>query len=259
VLLHGLGSRRQIWEPLTSGLAERCEVFAVDLRGFGESPVGASAAMVDQIDAVAEFCAGLGTLRPHLAGNSMGGAIALELGRRGLARSVTTFSPIGFWRTPGRAWCQFGLGASRRLGDRLQARMPDLIRSAALRVAFFGLVFGRPTTLDPQAALADVNALINAPGFEQASASFGGYRFTDPGLLAQIPTTIAWGSRDILLNYALQHRRAEAALPHASHITLHGCGHTPFYDDPLLCTSTVLATVARASGLVDNRPTREGS
>ena len=38
----------------------------------------------------------LGLERPHVAGNSLGGGIALELGRRGWAGSVCAISPIGF-------------------------------------------------------------------------------------------------------------------------------------------------------------------
>jgi pimeloyl-ACP methyl ester carboxylesterase len=258
VLVHGLGSRRQIWDPLIDRLAERCEVFAVDLRGFGESPVGDSSAIDGQMDALAEFCARHGLDRPHVAGNSMGGALALELGRRGAARSVTAFSPVGFWHTPGRVWGQASLATTRRLAARLQPRMPTLLRSPVLRAAVLGLVFGRPTAIDPEIVLGDIAGLVAAPGFEQACASFTGYRFTDPGLLDEIPTTVAWGTRDVLLTYALQHRRARAQLPRALHVALCGCGHTPFYDDPQLCARTILETVERVRPVVDNVPITEG-
>src|SRR5689334_15189473 len=39
VLIHGLGSRRQVWEPLIAELARHREVIAIDLPGFGESPL----------------------------------------------------------------------------------------------------------------------------------------------------------------------------------------------------------------------------
>lgn len=62
----------------------------------------------------------------------------------------------------------------------------------------------------------------------------------DPAALADIPVTIAWGNRDILLTYATQSRRARAVLPGARHITLPGSGHTPFYDDPDRCARLLL-------------------
>jgi pimeloyl-ACP methyl ester carboxylesterase len=43
------------------------------------------------------FFVELGLERPHIAGSSMGGGIALELARRGSVRSVTGVSPVGFW------------------------------------------------------------------------------------------------------------------------------------------------------------------
>jgi pimeloyl-ACP methyl ester carboxylesterase len=45
---------------------------------------------------VTAFVADLGVERPHVAGNSLGGAVALELGRMGAARSVCALSPAGF-------------------------------------------------------------------------------------------------------------------------------------------------------------------
>jgi pimeloyl-ACP methyl ester carboxylesterase len=247
VLLHGLGSRRQIWTPVMAALAEQGELFAVDLRGFGGSPLdGRSAAFDAQVDAVAEFCEQQGIERAHLVGNSMGGAIAIELARRGLARSVTAFSPIGFWRRPGRIWCQRALGGARRLCMVLRPAAPVLLRARVVRASLV-LVFGRPTKVDANDALEEVRALVAATGFREAAASFAGYRFADPDGLAGIPMTVAWGSRDILLAYRPQHRRARERLPQATHVTLRGCGHTPFYDDPAQCARVVRDTIERVA------------
>ena len=49
----------------------------------------------------------------HVAGNSLGGGIALELGRRGRARSVTALSPIGFWTPREYAWARRVLNDTR--------------------------------------------------------------------------------------------------------------------------------------------------
>ena len=37
ILLHGIGSSRHAWDPVLPGLAERFDVIAVDLPGFGDS------------------------------------------------------------------------------------------------------------------------------------------------------------------------------------------------------------------------------
>ena len=94
-LLHGIGSRWQMWRPVLPALAAEHDVVALDLPGFGASPMppAGTPAGVDSLCAlVADFLDELGLDRPHLAGNSLGGLIALELARRGRARSVCAIS-----------------------------------------------------------------------------------------------------------------------------------------------------------------------
>lgn len=241
VLIHGIGSRWQIWEPVLDVLAQRFDVITIDLPGFGASAhPGGEVSVYRLTDAVEKFCSDLGIERPHVAGNSMGGGIALELGKRGAARSVTAFSPIGFWRAPGRIWAQNALRAGRAMLRFLRPALPTVLRSRAARIAMLGLIFGRPSRLDPDAALADIDGLIGAPAFEQALAAFAEYRPGDQREFHEVPVTIAWGSRDVLLTYRTQSRRARTELPSARHVTLRGCGHTPFADDPGWCAQLVL-------------------
>lgn len=246
LLVHGLGSRRQIWAPLIPQLAEHHDVIAVDLPGFGESPAGIGTAFPQLIDAVVALCDDLGLDRPHVAGNSMGGGLALELARRNRARSVTAFSPIGFWRRPGVVWCQASLGVTRSLARRIRPVIPPLLATTPGRAALTGIAFGRPSRLDPRVLIGDIDALLAAPGFAAASASFSDYVYV-PARDSDVPVTIAWGTRDVLLTYATQSRRARRALPSAAHLTLPQCGHTPFYDDSDLCARTILRTTAAAS------------
>ncbi|MBF6329005.1 alpha/beta fold hydrolase [Nocardia transvalensis] len=240
VLVHGVGSRWQVWEPVIATLARSFEVFAVDLPGFGESAPLAHTTVDTLTDALAAFLDEQGLDRPHLGGNSMGGLISLELGARGLARSVTAFSPIGFWSTAGRVWCQQSLGRSKDLGLRLRPALPALLGNPAVRTAFLGLVFGKPWAVSTRIALDTAIGVLDAPGFDSALASFDRARLQDGGRLARIPVTVAWGNRDVLLTYATQSRRARERLPGARHLTLRGSGHTPFYDDPAGCAKILI-------------------
>src|ERR1700759_2752885 len=102
VLLHPLGADRHVWDPRVPLRAERRELIAIDLPGFGESP-----ALTGQVPtpralaaAVAEHLVATGIQRPHVAGNSLGGWVALELGLMGAARSVTGIAPAGLWPEP---------------------------------------------------------------------------------------------------------------------------------------------------------------
>lgn len=245
VLVHGIGSRGQVWEPLFDALAGSFEVIALDLPGFaGSAPLPHTT--VDTLtDAVADFLAAQGLQRPHLAGNSMGGLITLNLAARGLARSVTAFSPIGFWDRAGRIWCQQSLGKSKTLGKLLEPALPRVLGTAAGRTAFLGLVFGKPWAVSPQDAVDTAKGAVEAAAFDAALASFADARLHETDSLADTPVTIAWGNRDILLTYATQSRRARTLLPTATHRTLHGSGHTPFYDDPAACARVILDQLDR--------------
>ena len=74
-----------------AGLAAAHEVVAVDLPGFGGSamlPEGTRPGVAELADSLTAFCREQGAERPHVVGNSLGGAIALELARRGFAASA---------------------------------------------------------------------------------------------------------------------------------------------------------------------------
>lgn len=99
VLLHGIGHHRQAWDPVLRILASERDVIAVGLPGFGDSPslpAGLSYGVRTVVPVLASFFDALGLVRPHVAGNSLGGLLALELGREKSVRSVYTFSPAGF-------------------------------------------------------------------------------------------------------------------------------------------------------------------
>ena len=226
VLLHGIGSRWPVWAPILPLLEERRTVLAPTLAG---------ASVPDLADEVLRLA---GDTPFHVAGSSMGGGVALELGRRGAARSVTAFSPIGFWGPVSRRWCQASVTAARVCARAFDPALPAMARTAAGRIALFGLFFGHPGRVDPQAGVADARHLATAPGFTTARAAFAHHRFADAGALPGIPVTIAWGTRDLILP-AWQARRAERLLPSARHVRLPGCGHLPFADDPRTCADLI--------------------
>jgi len=88
VLLHGIGLDRACWEPVLGLLEPGRDVLAVDLPGFGGSAmVGGTPTIAALASAVGALVRALGLAPPHVAGNSLGGAVALELGARGEART----------------------------------------------------------------------------------------------------------------------------------------------------------------------------
>src|SRR4051794_14244994 len=96
LLIHPLGGDRRVWTPVLDRLAERRDTIAIDLPGFGGTPPlpeGEEASPAAFTRRVTRFLADLGVERPHVAGNSLGGWVALELALAGAARSVTAIAP----------------------------------------------------------------------------------------------------------------------------------------------------------------------
>ena len=245
VLVHGLGSRGDAWGPVSELLARERQVIAVDLPGFGASePDGTEPSIEALTDRMERFFEEEGLERPHVVGNSMGGGVALELGRRGAARSVVAFSPIGFWGAAGKNWARAILAAGLAVGRRAPKEgVPRGMRVALTRPALFLYSTGKPWKLPADEVLAIADDGVTAPSFERALELTRDYEFSgDPGRLPEIPVTFAWGTRDVLLTFATQSRRARKLAPFARHVTLPGSGHVPFFDDPERCAEVVLQT-----------------
>ncbi|MEU8774797.1 alpha/beta fold hydrolase [Streptomyces sp. NPDC048606] len=248
LLLHGIGHHLQAWHPVTDLLAAEYEVIAVDLPGFGASDPLPDRVPYD-LDTIAPalgaLCSALGVTTPHVAGNSLGGLLALEMGRVGLVRSVTALSPAGFWTETERRYAFTALRAMRAGARALPLPLLErLSRSAAGRAALTGTIYARPARRAPEAVVAETLALRGATGFERTLAAGGAVRFTAD--VPDLPVTIAWGSGDRLL-LPRQGVRAKYTVPGARLVRLPGCGHVPMHDDPALVARVVLDT-ARAAG-----------
>ncbi|OQD54075.1 alpha/beta hydrolase [Streptomyces phaeoluteigriseus] len=241
LLLHGIGHHRQAWDPVVDILATERDVITVDLPGFGASPSlpdGLNYDLATTTAVFSAFCEALELDRPHVGGNSLGGLLALELGREKHVRSVTALSPAGFWSETERRYAFGVLLTMRRLSQRMPPPLVErLSRSAAGRTALTSTIYARPTRRSPEAVVAETLALAGATGFDQTLRSGGSVRFTDdiPG----IPVTVAWGSRDMIL-LRRQGVRAKQIIPRARLVRLPGCGHCPMNDDPALVARVLL-------------------
>ncbi|MEV6766365.1 alpha/beta hydrolase [Streptomyces sp. NPDC051105] len=241
VLLHGIGHHRQAWDPVVDILATERDVIAVDLPGFGASPglpAGLAYDLPTTNTVLAALFEALELDRPHVAGNSLGGLLALELGREKLVRSVTALSPAGFWTQAERRYALAVLIAMRRIAERLPLPLVErLSRTAAGRTALTSTIYARPARRSPEAVVAETLALAGATGFAETLRAGSAVQFTDdvPG----IPVTVGWGTRDMLL-VRRQGVRAKQIIPKARLVRLPGCGHCPMNDDPALVARVIL-------------------
>ena len=129
LLIHGLGSSGADWAFQIPSLAPRFRMITPDLPGCGRSPALAAA------PSIAELARALWTLlddlqidTAHIAGFSLGGAVALEMAlqrpcsvpKLGLINSLATYR-IDHWRK----WCEarMSIALVRGLGMRTMARL----------------------------------------------------------------------------------------------------------------------------------------
>jgi pimeloyl-ACP methyl ester carboxylesterase len=241
LLLHGIGHHRQAWDPVVDILAAERDVIAVDLPGFGASPGLPDGLAYDLPTTTAvfgAFCEALELDRPHVAGNSLGGLLALQLGREQLVRSVTALSPAGFWTQAERRYAFGVLVTMRRIAERMPLPLVErLARSAAGRTALTSTIYARPGRRSPEAVVAETLALAQATGFAATLRSGTAVQFVDD--VPDIPVTLAWGSRDWLL-VPRQGVRAKRIIPRSRLVRLPGCGHCPMNDDPALVARVIL-------------------
>src|ERR1700712_3835548 len=101
ILLHGVMGATSMWRQTLPLLATSLRVIALPALGHQAGrPCEKRPCRIEHVvDDVERSLDALGIQRAHVAGNSMGGWLALELARRGRARSVCALSPAGMWES----------------------------------------------------------------------------------------------------------------------------------------------------------------
>lgn len=217
-------------------LAAERDVIAVDMPGFGDSPMLADAPTPWALAAaLSALCDELGVESPHVAGNSLGGWVAVEMAKREEAASLCLISPAGLWSRPlgprsvnSRAWAQ-----------RLRPLLGTLVRNRRAREAMLRTTAGRPERIPVDDARDLIGAWLDAPGYDAANAEMRRHVCTDLDRVT-VPTTIAWGEHDRLVGPPKPERRP----PGSRMLKLEGCGHTPNWDEPELIADLLLETSA---------------
>src|SRR3954464_1390076 len=177
VLIHGIGHTWRGWRPMLPMLEERFDVLAVDLPGFGRSepfPPGVDSTPEALADAVEDEMGRAGFERAHIAGNSLGGWVALELARRGRAETVTAISPAGLQHGRERDWGVAILRGMRWIG---QNTPPPafLLQSAVGRVLAAGPSYARAWKKDPELLAVETELFASNAGFDATLPhTFGG-------------------------------------------------------------------------------------
>ncbi|MET0284119.1 MAG: alpha/beta hydrolase [Polyangiales bacterium] len=237
VLLHGVTGSASMWRHVLPRLATDFDTLALTLLGHrgGRQPTSQPVRVRDLIDDAERSLDELGLDTAHLAGNSLGGWVALELARRGRARSVCALSPAGVWDPAQRTTSRGTLKRVARTTAATRAILPWVARMAWVRR--FGLrenaAHGERVTAQELVDLAD--DMLGCVVRDDLLA-------TDESLTplrAHCPITIAWCAKDRLFPVAQHEPLARAWFPEARFLRLDDVGHVPMMDDAALVARTI--------------------
>lgn len=237
VLLHGVTNSAHIWDDVAPLLAGDFELVVPTAAGHrGGPPKRGHVTIANLVDGLETVLDQRGIAAAHVAGNSLGGWMAVELARRGRALSVCALSPAGCWpETRDKA----GTSAIRR--GRQLARVgapiaPVAMRSAALRRFLLRDAAEHGDRLTPGQAVGFTRDIAACDAAPDVLATTERMLPLDP---LPCPVTVAWAARDRILPARVHAVTARTLLPTATHLELPGVGHVPMIDDPVLCADVI--------------------
>jgi pimeloyl-ACP methyl ester carboxylesterase len=245
LLIHGMGSASTAWKTIRPALQEKFQVTAIDLPGHGKSdfdphqamdPYSLALLMTKQMD-------DLGIEKAHIAGNSLGGWIALEMAAAFPDRvlSVTGLAPAGLWLVPTTQ--RTLLGASSRIMAQYSYKFADqIVKQEWARKIGFAEVSPRWRDFPNEVMVDAVVAYGGSDGYFPAWDGMLTRRF-DKSISESIPVTILFGDSDNTLPAQTSQERTLAPA-HARWITLSQSGHAPMWDSPHDCVAEIIHTAS---------------
>ncbi len=185
----------------------------------------------------------------------MGGALALELAKRGRARSVVAISPGGGWREDDTREVQRIIRLFKRNQKAARASTERHAATLLARPRFrrIGLrdVMARGHLVPADEAVRLVRSSVRCDVVEDVFATIrdGSGRVVDLDRVSA-PTLIAWGDKDRMLPMERHAERFREEIPGAEFRVLRGLGHTPMWDDPTRVADLIgdFAAAAAAAG-----------
>jgi pimeloyl-ACP methyl ester carboxylesterase len=240
LLLHSLGGAIGQWHPVIDALAERRQVIAVDMPGFGDSPPlpeGVEPTARNLASAVLDFTGSLGLdSRPGVAGISLGGWVAIECAHQDGVSSVVSLCPAGFWRDPLEPRRNRTLAAARVLRPLL-----PLMRFRWMRRLALSRNVHHPERVPPADAAAMVRSYAGSTAYPAANRLMRTDTVGDLSDL-RVPLTLAWSEFDQIVR---RKPLKPGILPQeVRQVALPDCGHVPTWDNPELVARVILEGTA---------------
>jgi pimeloyl-ACP methyl ester carboxylesterase len=248
VLLHGFTDTWRSWELVLPALERHHEVLALTLAGHaGGPPIEGELGPDTLADAVERGMDEAGFDTAHVAGNSLGGWVALQLAARRRARGVVAFAPAGGWAEGDESYLELlELQSQLQRGARLAAPHADaLLASPEGRRRVTQLITVEyehiPAELLAHQLLGVAACHAAQPMIEHARSD--GWPLDAAAI--DCPVRIVWGTADRLLRWpSAAARYREQLLPHADWVELDGIGHCPQLDVPAAAAQLILELTA---------------
>jgi pimeloyl-ACP methyl ester carboxylesterase len=254
VLLHGANMSWRAWRPVLPFLTGRHDVFVPTMAGHRGGPIldgESDHGTIAVVDSLCEQLDRAGIETAHVAGNSLGGWAALELARRGRARSVTAISPAGAWRSRRdlvRLLLMFRMARAAITTPSLQA----LAGRPVLRSAWLGQMVHRPEQISNEDLASIVEDAVSCKVLSGALSGRVRLNMLEPLDVAVCPIRVAWAQHDRTIPYRRYGHPMRALIPGAEFIMLPGVGHVPMSDDPRLIARTILEMTSAVDEAADD-------
>jgi pimeloyl-ACP methyl ester carboxylesterase len=255
VLIHGLSGSWQNWLENIPHFAKTHRVIALDLPGFGCSPMPAEKITIKGYAGIVdELLDGLGIERASVLGNSMGGFIGAEMAIEHSTRveklvlvsaaGLTTHDmhndrAVSGLRVVGNV---LGMGAAW-----FATKSDSFSRRPRMRKALMYVVAAHPDRLPPPLVAEQIRG-SGKPGFIDAVEALGTYPIEDRLERIEIPTLIVWGELDKLVPLRDAKRFEEAIGANARRIVYADTGHVAMLERPARFNADVDAFLAEGSG-----------
>jgi pimeloyl-ACP methyl ester carboxylesterase len=247
VLLHGFLDTWRTWELVLPALERRHDVLALTLAGHAGGP-RIEGEMTNEVvaDAVERAMDEAGFGIADLAGNSLGGYVALQLAARSRARSVVALAPAGGWARDDGSYRDL-LAFQRTLQEQIAAVAPHADAIVATPEGRRLVTQYQTTNYEHIPAELLAHQLRGAARADAA-------RMVEHGLRAEwtldaeriaCPVRIVWGTEDRLLPWPGAAARYRGKwLPHADWVEVEGIGHAPQLDVPLETAQLILGVTS---------------
>lgn len=247
VLLHGFTDTWRTWELVLPALERSHDVLAPTLPGHAGGPPldGAvdAAALADAVEAAMDAA---GWATAHVAGNSLGGYVALQLAARDRAESVVALAPAGGW-AEGDASFRDVLAHFTTMRELVAAAAPHADAIAATpdgRRRATQFVAEAWEHIPANLVAHQIRGVAGCDGAEPLIELARDSWPLDPAAVG-CPLRIVWGTADRILPWPGAAERFRAWFPQADWVELDGVGHCPQLDVPLEAAELIAGLSAR--------------